>query len=524
MAESMVDTALRNTSGLPNLAILPPFEVEGIDFDDADTLSKILAIEIINTGSYAVLPRNSVIESAVAEYGFGAMGFTTEERRAILGRGANPQYVLSVRVNTLGGSNWFTAQVLNFYTWEVRTNTGGFREFQALADGRHIMTELAPLTDPAHVHVRNGKRHLQRGEYNQAGEAFQTALGIVPNHIRATELLRRAQAGAAQNLSELQRLELEERNRRVQEHIGRGNLYAIDGRLQQAENSFSEALRIDPGNLTASLRLREVEGQRARLAQAAQHINRGNEYMSRREFELAYGAFNAALQVVPNHPTATQRREDAIRAQADAVASTFIANGNNYLARNRFRRARRAFEAAQQAVPNNAAARHGITDTENRRDEHFRLRFWSVGVSLGTAFAEPWAIGTVQVTLAPFPRSFLRIGGDFGFISGVEGVSYSLTSPFAHYAFFAPIGRHGGWYIGAGGGVLWEQYRFEDIDYTITRDMIPTVDFTTGFILGNRIDISYTLRITDVPTFSSPIHKLSVGFTQRFFQPTRRQN
>ena len=142
-------------------------------------------------------------------------------------------------------------------------------------------------------------------------------------------------------------------------------------------------------------------------------------------------------------------------------------------------------------------------------------RFWSVGVSAGTSFAEPLMIGTLQVTLAPLRNSFLRLGFDLGFLSGVEGVGYFSAHPFAHYAFFLPFYAlplplaGGGWHIGVGGGFMMAEYRFDDFDIPIRTFM---ADFITGFNIGNAFDVSYTLR-TD---FSAVTHKISAGFTHRF--------
>jgi hypothetical protein len=142
-------------------------------------------------------------------------------------------------------------------------------------------------------------------------------------------------------------------------------------------------------------------------------------------------------------------------------------------------------------------------------------RFWSIGASVGTSLAEPWMIGTLQATLAPLRNSFIRVGCDLGFASGVANVGYFSIHPFAHYVFFLsfdtlpiPFGR-GGWYIGAGGGFKMAEYRFDDFDIPIRT---PMADFTTGLIIGNIIDISYSLR-TDFSVFT---HKISTGFTHRF--------
>ena len=141
-------------------------------------------------------------------------------------------------------------------------------------------------------------------------------------------------------------------------------------------------------------------------------------------------------------------------------------------------------------------------------------RFWSIGVFAGTSFpADPRVIGTVAVTLAPLPFSFLRLGCDVGFLTHIAGAQYMAVYPFAHYAFFVPTGW-GGVFAGAGGGFLMAEYRFDGVADT---RRIPLADFTAGVSFRGTVEVSYTLR-TD---FASANGKVSVGLTHRF-GPWRR--
>ena len=63
-------------------------------------------------------------------------------------------------------------------------------------------------------------------------------------------------------------------------------------------------------------------------------------------------------------------------------------------------------------------------------------RLWTLGVSVGSAFAAPWLIGMVHGTIVPFRHSFFEIGVDFGLVSGTVDVGYYSLYPFVHYAFF----------------------------------------------------------------------------------------
>ena len=142
MAQNMLATAFRDTSGFPNLAIMP-LEVAGISAHDAETLAKILAIEITHSGRYSVLPRTSAIEAAQREIAFQLSGYTEEERRARLGQVFNANLLLAIGARRLGGINMFTAHIL-----DVRDGTqisGYYRTYQVIADGLYLMAELAIL-------------------------------------------------------------------------------------------------------------------------------------------------------------------------------------------------------------------------------------------------------------------------------------------------------------------------------------------------------------------------------------------
>ena len=109
MSRTMVDaTLLRGTARREYLAIVPFAHHAGISSHDAYTLTQILAIELIRTGRYALLPRTSTIEAARTEQGFQMEG----DGIAALGRAANADFVLSGNIGSLGDVNVFIAQIL----------------------------------------------------------------------------------------------------------------------------------------------------------------------------------------------------------------------------------------------------------------------------------------------------------------------------------------------------------------------------------------------------------------------------
>ena len=306
IARNLIAATQRNTSALPKLAVAP-FNMVNKDanLQDAEVLAQILAIEISNTGIYAVLPRTTTIQTALTELEYQVQGYTAEEGAKALGRATNAEFVLSAEARSLGSINMFAAQILHVEDGSLLA--GNVRDYRVIDDGIRVMAELARL-------------------------------------------------------------------------------------------------------LT------------------------GSEPVS-------------PIIISPEKPALSEE-------------------GNN-------------------------------------------AKLWTIGVNIGTAFAQPFIIANVGVTLAPFRYSFLEIGCDFGFISGVDDVGYYSFYPFAHYAFFHPFGESGGWYAGAGCGIMLANYNYPTGEVSTN---IFAFDFIAGINIGNVFNISYTLRTN----FSKASHKVLIGYTYRF--------
>ena len=136
-------------------------------------------------------------------------------------------------------------------------------------------------------------------------------------------------------------------------------------------------------------------------------------------------------------------------------------------------------------------------------------KLWSIGVSAGSCFSEPWLIGTIRGTIAPIKYCFLELGFDYGSISGYNGISYHSLCPWAHLAFYMPVIGIGGFYAGAGGSYLMAEYGFPQGD--LSEKQFCT-EFIAGFNLFDFLDISYTLRTT----FKNASNKVSLGYFYRF--------
>jgi hypothetical protein len=138
-------------------------------------------------------------------------------------------------------------------------------------------------------------------------------------------------------------------------------------------------------------------------------------------------------------------------------------------------------------------------------------RLNTLGGSVGTTFAAPVFVGTVQGTYAPWKSSFFELGVDIGAGSGYTNVGYFSLYPYARYAYFVPFAKGGGWYAGAGAGLMIATYAFPEEGKTTGN--FPAADLSTGFIFGSGITLFYSLRTDFVTTANS---KLGAGWSYRF--------
>ena len=203
MSRDMVNTTLgRGIARRENLAIIPFSRHPGISAHDAYTLTQILAIELIATGRYAILPRTTVIQAAQAEQGFQAGG--SGEGMAAVGRAANADLVLNGEISMLGATNLFAAQILRVVDGSVVI--GNSRSFQVIADGINLMPEMAILLterDPAIQEeriaaLRDLERRAQEAAAAEAEEARRQREAVEAEARRAlAEETRRAQRAEA---------------------------------------------------------------------------------------------------------------------------------------------------------------------------------------------------------------------------------------------------------------------------------------------------------------------------------------
>ena len=142
MVRKIVAASRQDTSRLSRLAIAP-FHIMsgGVNERDAEVLAHIMAVEIANSGRYAVLPRTSTIESAMREHSIQRSGITDPASIRRIGQATNAAFVLAGTITSLGSMNLFLAQIINVETGEQVE--GGDEEYRNITDGLNKMQVLS---------------------------------------------------------------------------------------------------------------------------------------------------------------------------------------------------------------------------------------------------------------------------------------------------------------------------------------------------------------------------------------------
>jgi TolB-like protein len=141
MARNIIDATQINSSFLTKLAVVP-VERGGnnIDARVADTLAQILSIYLIRSGRYAVYPRTATLEQVQTEYKT-QLAQAAEGNVVDMGKGDNPQFVLSVAARRLGEQNMFNASIIDLVSGKQEAGT--YANYNMLEDGIVVMGNLA---------------------------------------------------------------------------------------------------------------------------------------------------------------------------------------------------------------------------------------------------------------------------------------------------------------------------------------------------------------------------------------------
>jgi TolB-like protein len=450
----------------PRLGILP---FTGGTGGDGETIATLFSFQDEILEAFTVVPRTSAVNALVAEQSFQLSGYTDSDTIARLGRMLNADFVISGRIHRLGHRNLVITTIVDVESFEQLG--GDYREYRTIEEVPGMMADIA------HAVINASRRDT----------SALPNLAVVPFHLDG----RGVNVEDAESLVQILSIE-----------IANSGKYTVLPRTTAIQAAL-QALDFQMTGATA-----EEEAKALGRAINAQYVLNAEvrslgtmnmftaSILNVEDGSLLLGGFR-------NYRTVA----DGISLMAElASVLTGVAASP---------------APAQQTIAEPRAPRPERSPRPVReRPETDNAALNSIGVSAGTSFATPAFIGTVSGTVAPARNMFFEFGLDVGLIyTGQQGDDFTVDSyyslyPFANLGFFVPFTGRGGWYAGIGGGYMFGEYTFNDGRAGIN---IFAFNLTTGFLIGNVFNISYTLRTN----FEGTSNKVSAGYTYRFGQRRR---
>jgi len=427
----------------PRLGIIP---FTGGQYGDGETIATLFSFlpEILR--EFTVVPRTSAVNTIIAEQNFQMAGYTDSDKIARIGQLLNADFVVSGHIRRLGDRNLIISTIINVETFEQKA--GDYRTYRSIEEVRNLLPEISQKLIIA---SRRDTSSLPR-------------LAIAPFSV----------ANVGVNIQDAETL----------------------AQILAVEISNAGSYAVLPRTTTMQDALRELEYQ-----QQGYTAEEGAKALGRAiNADFVLSAEARSLGVINMFTAQILHVEDGSLLVGDARDYRIVDDGITLMAEL----------ALLLTDRERAIARISARNRELSRSAMFgdSAKLWSLGVSVGTSFTDPWLIGTIRGTIAPFRYSFFEIGFDLGFITEEEASYYSIY-PFANYAFFLPFSNGGGCYAGVGGGYMHSEYSIGTFVHSIR---MFAANFTIGFNIRNFIDISYTMRTN----FDTASNKIAVGFSYRF--------
>ncbi len=141
LAEEIITMMDNDSQNSHKLAVVPVQFASDMNKQEGDALAQLLSIFLIQDGTYDVYPRTQTLEQVQREYNNQWSGRTREDEQVELGRGENPQYVLSIRSRRIGTADTFNASIIELEGGNQIIGTS--QPYSSLNDGIHAMKLLS---------------------------------------------------------------------------------------------------------------------------------------------------------------------------------------------------------------------------------------------------------------------------------------------------------------------------------------------------------------------------------------------
>ncbi len=185
IAKALVSKLKTNYKKLPTLAIFPFEADKEASESDKDVLGHILAIQLANSGKYAVVTRTSALNGVMKELNIQRQGLTDENTIAEIGKAINADYVLSGNITKLANSGYIEANIINVK--RITLEKGSYKQYRKIEEGVKALGDLSyELTG-----VKNISGHLAFDIGPSIAAGVTTTEGIQLEQISMRDALRK---------------------------------------------------------------------------------------------------------------------------------------------------------------------------------------------------------------------------------------------------------------------------------------------------------------------------------------------
>jgi hypothetical protein len=176
MSDELVAMARNAPEGLDRLALLPVELQQGGNKQEGDALAQILAIHLLDIGTYAVYPRTGTLDQVTREYETQLKSGVTRADQAVkVGKADNPPYVLSVISRKIAATPRFNATIIDLE--KGNQIVGESEKYASLSDGIAAMEVLAMKLSGIKVSkpLINDREHTVEDEIKAQEQAAKDA-------------------------------------------------------------------------------------------------------------------------------------------------------------------------------------------------------------------------------------------------------------------------------------------------------------------------------------------------------------
>ena len=256
--------------------------------------------------------------------------------------------------------------------------------------------------------LKQGDDLLASKDFDKAEDAYRSAKELLPEDPRADQKLKEV-ANQRQAAADAEKAKAEaEKQAQIEEKynaaISAGDQFLSGKNYAKARDSYNEALSVKPGDSGATNKLAEVDRQEAAAKKAEQDaaaaaaqaqedekfngfLSQGDDWLADGKFDKARASYQQALDMRPGDATASSKmkavdqkeaelkdaalakEQAAKKAAEDEKFNGFISQGDDWLADNKYDKAKASYQQALDMRPGDATASARMKSVDKKQEE-----------------------------------------------------------------------------------------------------------------------------------------------------------